>query len=278
MALDKDLIQQPSLWQLVLDLSDTSLGVMAFSPIEHHALIYESIPLDNTSSQPATHPLEEAVYANTLLLGDFSKVRILSHASRFLVVDTDTAEDEARRMFAVAYPPQSAPEKMELMADELPTCHCRILFEIPQATLGFLRRTFNNPPVNHFLSPLVLYSKSKYPHRSAGKMMVNLAPERVDVVVLGDKSPMLVNSYPIHSPMDAVYYIMAAREAFDLPATQELLLAGGDATLRSAVTAQLRRFVRFVMPAIFPSVMVRAGRAALRTPFPLVVTPLVFNT
>ncbi len=41
-----------------------------------------------------------------------------------------------------------------------------------------------------------------------------------------------------------------------------------------AAAPVLRRFVRYVMPAIFASTMFRAGRAALRTPFEMIVAPL----
>jgi hypothetical protein len=54
----------------------------------------------------------------------------------------------------------------------------------------------------------------------------------------------------------------------------EIILAGDPAS-RAALSPLLRRYVRYVMPAIFPSTMFRAGRAALRTPFELVVAPLV---
>jgi hypothetical protein len=150
----------------------------------------------------------------------------------------------------------------------------RMLTEVPSELLGFLRRTFNNPRICHSLTPLALYFKGKHPNRSRGKMMVNLRGEQLDVVILGDDAPLVINSYPVHSPMDAVYFVMACREGVGLSAMDEIILAG-DSESRAAVTPLLRRFVRYVMPAIFPSTMFRACRAALRTPFELVVAPLV---
>ena len=141
------------------------------------------------------------------------------------------------------------------------------------ASLGFLRRTFNNPRIAHPLTPQALYFHSKYQQRAPGKMLVNLRGDRCDIVVLGDDAPMLLNSYEIHHPMDAVYYVMAVRKEFDIPPSQEIILAG-DTASRGDVAPQLRRFVRYVMPAIFPSAMFRAGRASLRTPFEMVVSPL----
>ena len=74
--------------------------------------------------------------------------------------------------------------------------------------------------------------------------------------------------------MDAVYYILASRENLRLPDTDEIMISG-DRTTRAAITPVLRRYVRYVMPAIFPSVMFRAGRASLSAPFELIVAPLV---
>ena len=50
--------------------------------------------------------------------------------------------------------------------------------------------------------------------------------------------------------MDAVYYILAARKSLGLADIDEIII-GGDRLTRAQVTPVLRRYVRYVMPAIF---------------------------
>jgi hypothetical protein len=271
MTLDKDMIKEPQMWQLVLELGSNALSVMVFSPIEHHSLISMELPL-NGGIAPLK-AFQEVVYDNPLLLSDFKRVTVLLRQERFMLVpDMLTNAELVQRTFRAAFPAPESPS--EIIVDELPGMKARMLTEVPSELLGFLRRTFNNPRICHSLTPLALYFKGKHPNRSRGKMMVNLRGEQLDVVILGDDAPLVINSYPVHSPMDAVYFVMACREGVGLSAMDEIILAG-DSESRAAVTPLLRRFVRYVMPAIFPSTMFRAGRAALRTPFELVVAPLV---
>lgn len=260
------MIKDPRMWQLVLEPTATSLHVMAFSPLEHHLLISEQLPITT---------LEETVYENPMLLADFRSVSILYPAERFAVIPDIMEDGMAETAFRKLHGPAEQPS--ELLIDNLAPLNARLVYEIPTATLGFLRRTFNNPAIHHSLTPLALYFQAKHPNRPWGKMMVNLRSDRCDMVVLGDNAPLLINSYTVRDPMDAVYHIMAVREKFSLPATQEIILAGSTEE-RATVSPVLRRFVRYVMPAIFPSSMFRAGRASLRTPFEMVILPLALST
>lgn len=278
--LDKEMIKDPRMWQLVLEPTADSLYVMAFSPLEHHLLISEKlrfVPNRNEPDpqQPGNKSLEETIYDNPLLLSEFRKVSILIPAERFIVVPDILDDSMAADAFHKLYANRSIlGGGHELLIDELPSMKARLVYELPSATAGFLRRTFNHPAIFHSLTPTALYFQAKHPNRPWGKMMANLRGERCDIVVLGNDAPLLINSYPVRDPMDAVYHIMAAREKFHLPANQEIILAGTTEE-RGSIAPVLRRFVRYVMPAIFPSTMFRAGRASLRTPFEMVVLPLI---
>lgn len=273
--LDKDMIKEPRMWHLVMEPGSDTLSVMVFSPIEHHSLISEEITLDTAATPHKA--IQDAVYDNPLLLADFGRVTILYPSGRqMLVPDILTAPAAREEAMRRAFPIDCGDTPEEIIAQELPSLHATMLTAIPRDTLGFLRRTFNNPRISHPLVPLALYFKAKHPTRPKGKMMANLRRGRLDIVILGDNAPLVLNSYPVSDPMDAVYYIMACREGLGLSPTDEIILAGDNAS-RGAVSPVLRRFIRYVMPAIFPSTMFRAGRAALRTPFEMTVAPLVLN-
>lgn len=261
------------MWQLVMEPSSDTLSVMAFSPVEHHSMISEQIPLGQGMSP--LKAFQEAVYDNPLLLADFNEVTILLPSRRAMLVPDFLIDPEARRQtFLRAFSASGADGPEEILGEDLTGLDATMLTGVPNDLLGFMRRTFNNPRISHTLTPLALYFKVKHPIRPKGKMIVNLRADRCDIVILGDSAPLVMNSYPVRDPMDSVYYIMACREGIGLTPSDEIILAG-DTASRGAVSPVLRRFIRYVMPAIFPSTMFRAGRAALRTPFEMVVAPLL---
>ncbi len=65
------------------------------------------------------------------------------------------------------------------------------------------------------------------------------------------------------------------RQALELRQTDEIIIAG-DSRRRAAITPLLRRYVSYVMPAIFPAELFRAGRAVLSCPFETAITPVAF--
>lgn len=275
MTLDKEMIKSPQMWQLLMEPVASSLHVMAFSPFEHHALISGDIPLDAT--MPALSAFQEAVYSNSLLTSDFRSVTVLLPQERFLVIPSEgeLSEDAALEAFGKAFPaPNPEGTGGQLLTEHLQGLHCSVAMEVDKEFLNFLRRTFNNPRITHTLAPQALYFNTGNRLRTRGKMFVNLHDSRADVVVLGQGAPLLLNSYKVRDPRDALYYVMAARTAFSIDDTEEIIIAG-EPEARTAVSGLLRRHVRYVMPAIVPSAMFKAGRAALRTPFELIVAPLV---
>ena len=268
--LGKDLIDRPQMWQLLLEASSSALKVVAFSPYEDHALIYESVPFD-ASAPSALRALEDAVYDNPMLLLDFGNVTVFYDTPRMAAlpaIAVDSAAECLRRMF-----PASGC-RTEVIADAVAGMDAAIAFEIPADILGFIRRTFPNVRVGNPLTPVASYFGLKHTAHPYGKTIVNITGNRLDVVTLGNGAPLLLNSFRFVEPMDAVYYILASRKSLGLRDTDEIMIAG-DRDVRAAISPVLRRYVRYVMPAIFPSTMFRAGKASLAAPFEMIVAPLV---
>jgi len=272
--LGKDMIEMPSQWQLVLEASASELSVVAFSGYEEHALISHTIQLDSSAPTPL-RALEDAVYDNPMLLLDFRRTIIIFDTPQFMPLPLAAADDAdvAEALFRKAFPAGTSATDTVIRMNRLDDLNAVIAFEIPDDTLGFLQRTFQNAPIIHPLAPVASYFRAKHPTRRTGKTLVNLRRNRMDMIILGENAPLVMNSFRIAEPMDAVYYILSARAAAGLRDTDEIMIAG-DRIIRSSVTPVLRRYVRYVMPAIFPSVMFRAGRASLSAPFEMIVAPL----
>lgn len=272
--LGKEMITDPSRWQLVIELSDDELQVVAFPAGGDHDMIYERVAFAGQAESELKR-IENAVYDNPLLLGDFNRVTVLYDTQRFMCVPdvvTGMGEDVTAAAFCRYF--RDAGCGGEILNIAIEEMRMALAFEIPADVCGFLRRTFPGVSISHPLVPLCSYFSEKHHSSGFGKTIVSLNSGRVDVLVLGREAPLLVNSYVIREPMDAVYYILAARKTLKLTDTDEIII-GGDRIMRAQVTPVLRRYVRYVIPAIFPGVLLKAGRVALAAPFEMVLAPLV---
>lgn len=105
-------------------------------------------------------------------------------------------------------------------------------------------------------------------------MYVNLRRDAMDIIVLGNDSLRMANTFRFRDIMDAVYYIMACRDMLDLdPAGNELLIAGDEA-LRDEITPILRKFLGYVMPVVPPAYVPKDDEQWGKAPFDLIILPL----
>lgn len=269
-SFDKDSIGEPSLWRLYLRLGEKRLDAMLYNVATDNVLRYRAFPLDNPAGR--LKALEEVVYDNPVLLADFRSVDVIVESSLFTIIPAEISDRELQRDIFDAQLPGNADSEMFLST--LNAQNAVIAAGADPEILRFLRRTFNNPPLHHHLEPLCRYFHDKSRIGNAGKMYAHLRERHVDILLFGRDTLRLANSFPINDPMDAVYFIIATRQQLGLnPDSDELILAG-DNTLREAVTPVLREYLTYVMPAIFPSTMYRAGKEALKAPFDLILMPL----
>lgn len=274
--IDKELIHNPQLWQLVVEVSPRELSAMAFCHFEEGALQRMAAPLKGDTPAGRLQSLEGAVYDNPGLLMDYGSVTLLWRTTRFalmpgFVTDDAVAAEVLRREF----PADSSDPDFEQLSDLWQGLDVRLEYEIPADTANFIRRTFVNPAMHHALSPQAVWFGSRHTGRTRGKTLVNLGADTMDVVVLGDRAPLLVNTFDCPDNADAAYFILAIRQSLALRQTDEIIIAG-DSRRRAALTPVLRRYVSYVMPAIFPAELFRAGRGVLSCPFETAITPVSF--
>lgn len=280
MAIDKDLIRQPELWQLVMEIAPDRLSALAFCPLEDHSLqlMDVSLPADGGDGAAGTlKGLENVVYDNPGLLAGFGMTTVLWRSRRMVlmpgfVTGDDTALEVLRRQF----PEDDAAAPAEVLSDRWEMLDVRLEYEVPSAMAAFVRRTFDNPRMHHSLTPAAFWFASRHGARGGGKTLVNIGRRAMDVYVLGDRAPLLVNSFECPVIEDALYYLLAVRRVLGLRDSDEVFMAG-DRGRRVALTALLRRYVSYVMPAIFPAEMFRAGKEVLSAPFELAIAPVALR-
>lgn len=274
-------IQHPSLWRLLLHLDAAELTAALMNTAEDASLHLLRIPLPDGPSLAA---LEEAVYANPLLLSDFRKVDIVVRSPHFILAPGIMDDADCDRLASTFVPDATALSRP--FADRFSTAVDDIVnvwAVADGAAANFLARSFNAPAFHHHLSPLVKYFGRSNSLGNSAKLYINLhtTPDdglsrgQADIIAFGHGGRLVMaNTIRFESIDDAGYYILSAAKTSGLNLSSDEIILGGDTTLRAAVIQRLRNFASYVMPAIFPAAALQAGPAAMTMPFPLALIPL----
>lgn len=275
-------IEHPSMWRLLLHLDSSELTAAFLNTAEDASLHVVRIPLPDG---PVLSALEEAVYANPILLSDFKRVDIVVRSQRFMLAPSELGRRGLDALAATFIPEGISSDIYE---DTLPAATSdRGITNLWAVGCGdimnFLSRTFNAPTFHHHLTPLIKYFGRRSELGNSGKLYVSIhhladdgaSRGTLDIVAFGHSGSLeLANSIRFECIDDAVYYILAAAAASGLNVTADEILVAGNSPLRASLLESLRRFVSYAMPHIFPSAAFRAGGGAVDIPFPLILIPL----
>ncbi len=270
--LTASMVQSTRDMQLIIRTSETALDVALFNQAEDNSLILRHFGLEPDADGSVLRHLEEIIYDNPLLLGDFARVDIIVDTPVFAVVPDRVADDAdlCETILDQMFPDR---DDSELVVNRLPD-NASVVMAVRNDLAGFFRRAFGSPQFFCHLTPLIKFYGDRRRHGNTARMFANLRPGAVDIFVFGYHTLVLANTVPFRDTADAVYYILAVRDLLSINDDADELLVSGDSDLRKVVIADLRKFIPYVMPVIFPSAMFRVGRDALNAPFDLIVLPL----
>lgn len=267
--LNKDLIARPDLWRLSLGISDDALDVVA-RPVTGEG---EMITARIATGAPMAAALEEAVYANPLLLAQFGKVDVVVRTRSYVIVPPDVAGDDeavAALSAVTGDGDDSASETFVSPVDK----HNAIVARIDAKTANFLRRTFDTAVPVHHLSVLARYFAGRSVLGNTGKIYVALRDDSADVVAFNSLGLAAATTFASPVTADIAYYVLAVAKLSGHDVSSDEFLLAGDPARRADLTRELQRFAGYVMPAIFPTALLAAGRAAMSAPLELTVLPL----
>ena len=130
--LSKDMIPQPELWRCVIEMDESRLDVALFPPVETERLIHRTILL-NPDSPSLDKAVQEAVYANPLLLSDFARIDVLVTTTDFSIVPAETAQSADAAQILTAACIDTDGKTAEMCA---PSPNCSIAFAIDSSLAG----------------------------------------------------------------------------------------------------------------------------------------------
>lgn len=272
--LNKDLVQDESLYVMLVRLSRTAVDVVIYSPLVDNSLIYRSFPATGGDSE--VHSFENVVYDNPLMLANFRNRIILTDSPRWCLCPSECLADE----------PEAAGAMLRLLWPDLDgsvhsaptTFHdVDIAYSVDSRLAGFVQRTFPGTIIEPHILPLLRYCSSRMGRANSRRMLVNLRPSDIDIVVADGASLRQGVTVSFNTTSDILYRILSSAQAAGLDPGEDELLLCGSRSLREELTPMLRSYHTRVMPVIFPPEMFRAGREAMNAPFDLIISPLTHS-
>lgn len=266
MPLTKDLVENPGLWRLSVMAGAGGMDVFARPVVGEGAAVAASIPFDPASASQAA-AVEEAVYANPMLLLPFGKTDIVISDSRALIAPPGTDPGNIATLLRL--------EPSTVLRTAPIDSRNEVVFGVDSRLDNFIVRTFDTATVTHALAVLGRFYTLKGRRANSANMIVNLGERSADMLVYDHYGLVMARHFDDLDDDDAVYYILAIfREAGLDPETDELLVAG-DSNRRLRLSPRLSRFLGLVLPAIFPASAFHGDANALKAPLPLSLLSLI---
>lgn len=266
-------VPHPERWTLLLSVGTGRLEYLITpdAAVEGGgaAAVTGTVPLATAAPgmEHGEEQISNAVYDTPLLLDDYSRVRVLVASPHFVILPPDTGDDAAERLLRVAFPDGGT----DVAVCRLPRCGQVIAFELPRGMKSFLDRTFNTPQLCHQLYPLCEHYYRLNRGSTISRMFLNLREGTMDLVVYRRGELLVANTFEFAAIDDAAYFALHVWQSLHLDQHTDEVQITGRRDSRDELTAAMRRYVKYVMPAIYPAAALRLGGDVERLPFDLVL-------
>lgn len=225
---------------LRLEIADDYIDVLIDAAAGEESCLYCRIAIDRTS-ESRVKAVEELVYANPLLLCDFGKVTVLIRSHDAELVPQGFG------------PWRDVKEGCETLVDDVPGFGVQAVCPADSQVLKFVRRTFNGASVHGHLAVMCDYLAKDRRRSNRAKTYLQLNDRYADVIIIDHDGLKHAVTYSISSPLDAVYFTLAAMLSVSFDRNEGELMVYGQPELRRRVLAPLRKYVNSVMPLIVPA-------------------------
>lgn len=259
-------IEHPEAWELLVSINDKRVNYILFTPTVANSLIASEVATVDDSLQG----LEDAIYNTPVLLNEYKRVRVVVHSQHFVLLPSQCSDEDAMSLVLHAFPGQDE----EAAVCTLPQHGVKIAYLMPRGMQAFLGRTFSYPMTYHHLMPLCEYFKEQDRDSDISRMFLNVERDKMDLAIYRKGEFLCANTYPYTNVQDAAYFAMNAWRTYSLDQLTDELQLMGDNEVRAAMTPELRKYVKYVMPAVYPAAAMRLGRNAMQAPLELILLAL----
>lgn len=261
--MNKDLIDNPILWRLGLIIGPGGIDVLAHRVVGEAPAVQGHLPYDAAAGSTAA-AVEEAVYANPMLLLPFRTTDIVLRTPRNMIVPHGCECDDVCKLIG--------DDDTIIMADAIDSRH-DIMYALDRGVHNFLSRTFESRP-QHVLGITARYYGRPARRSNTARMYIEISDGLMEVLVLDNVGPRAAATYACDDTDTRAYYALSVFTATGLDPNADHIYVAGASETRRELCRRLSAFVTGVMPAILPAGLYRGDTAALAAPLPLLLMPL----
>ncbi len=266
-------ITNPEMWTLSLGVSNAGLRLFMYNDKEINSMVSRNITIGKNISSDDDYlkAIEDAVYDNPLLLGNFKKVSILVESSHFLFFPPEYGDDEAiERVFAKTFPECCG----DVVTSRATACGADVAFMLRKGLYRFLLRTFDNPPVRLNLEVLSSHFVGKNNYSTVNKEYVYVHDNRLDLCVFKRGRLQLANTFTFRHFNDAIFFILGIWNMFSMDPISDEIQIAGDKEVKDAIVPVLREYVTYVLPVVMPPSAMKLGNDVVKAPLDLILLSL----
>ena len=258
--------------RLSLQVCTDALEVMV-RPLDSAAggdVVYRRIAYAAAADTPA-RALEEAVYANPLLVAPFGRTDVLVRTAGCVTLPAGADAGAARVSAGLLSVDADGCEPLIATAGRLYS----VAAMVDRGVLGFLRRTFDSArTIAHPMAVLMRWFGSRSTLGNTGKVYVNLRGDSSDILVFNNLGAAGATTVAGISVPDTIYYILAMASSAGLSDGRYEIHLAGLPERRASIAVELRKYAPAVLPAIMPAALAAMGQMAQSAPLELSILPL----
>lgn len=254
-------ISQPS---LALDISSDGLNYLVYLADGSTQPVTGNVPI---APENYLHELEEVVYSTPALLADYHRTTIAIHSQHFTLMPHEL-ESQAREVLGASFSTIEG-DVMTSPAGGGAMIAC----DVPTGIVAFLRRTFAQPVLLHHLAPLCDFCVNAHA-LDGGCLHIDMDQQQAHVVVTRDGKLLFANTFDYRSLDDMVYFTLNVWRMSHIDSRSDKIMLSGDKEMVRELAPQLRQWVTYAMPQVFPTQALKFGRDAINIPFNLLLIAL----
>lgn len=272
-ALDKDMIPQPELWKLALNISSGHMDVGLYPPLAREEMIWRTFPFD-PATPSALRAIEDIIYDNPLLFSDFKRVDCIIDNVAAIPVPAEADPEEAQTLYSLATASESTADDSGVELFSTGTVNARIALVQNRDIRAFLTRTFYNARFDSSLAALCRYFAERPDAPLTPAIYAPVSGNRMTLIAIDGRRLLMANVFHFEKPIDAIYYIMASMNQLGLDLRSTGLFVTGATDADSEFGKLIHNFLPQALPIPFPTLRYRATRSTLKAPLPLTIRPL----
>lgn len=259
--------------ELMIELTGDSVVALVCSKQEHGSAQTFSmrLPLEACGGN-VLKAFETVVYDNAgTLLEEYCRTRLVVRTQRFTLVPPQFDDSQCRELLELTAGKAEGAATVCRLQDNGPA----IAFEIPTGVDAFVQRTFPEAAIVHHLYPLIDNFVRASLATPCARLYLNLRDKELDIVAAKAGKLLMASTNPcLGGVTDAVYFALGTWRSLGLDPKADQLLLTGDNEQRQAIAGQLRDFVGYVMPNLYPPEAMRLGKQVMDAPYELVMMAL----